>query len=156
MALFLDTPIAKYAQRLVALEGQQGKTFKIVLDTKFIKDLIIFLNTDTQMGKEHVDSLGQELFNSLVDRTTYSLFDKKGRGGKQYKLFDTGQFWESFKVQVNESEIVINSNPIKGSDNLFDIYGKDIVGLTEDSLNILINESLKQFIQYYEKTLLPK
>ena len=148
--------MADYARKVVALKGQQDRIFKLVLDNKFTRDLIVFLNTDTQMGKQHVDSLGQELFNRLVDRTTYSLFDRKGRGGKPYKLFDTGEFWESFKVQVNAGEIIIDANPIKGADNLFDIYGTNIVGLTDESLQILINEALKQFIQWYEKNILPK
>ena len=155
MALFLDTVMADYAKRVIQLKGQQDKMFQLALDNKVIKELIIFLNTDEQFGKEHVDSLGKDLFNSLADRTTYSLFDQKGRGGKQYTLRDTGEFWDSFKVIVEKGSITINADPIKDNDNLFEIYGTDIVGLTDENLQILINVALENFIRYYEKNILP-
>lgn len=156
MGLFSDTVMADYARRVIALKGQQDRMFQLALDTKVIKELIIFLNTDEQFGKAHVDSLGRNLFNSLTDRTTYSLFDEKGRGGKPYTLNDTGEFWDSFKVIVGQGKITITADPIKDSDNLFDIYGKDIVGLTDENLQILIDEALKHFIRWYEDNILPR
>ena len=153
---FVDTPLALYAKRLIALKGQEDRIFKLALDNKFIKDLIIFLNTDNQLGQEHTDSLGQKLFNTLTDRTTYSLFDPKGRGGQEYTLNDTGAFWDSWIVIVQQGNIVIDANPNKDDDNLFDIYGTDIVGLTKENLDILIREALEQFITYYRRNLLPK
>lgn len=156
MALFLNTVMSDYARRVVALKGQQDRIFQLALDTKVIRELIIFLNTDDQFGKDHVDSLGKSLFNSLTDKTTYSLFDQKGRGGQPYTLRDTGEFWDSFKVIVGQGVITITADPIKGSDNLFDIFGTNIVGLTEENLQILINEALKHFIRWYEDNVLPK
>lgn len=156
MSLFLKTPMADYARRVVALKGQQDRMFKLALDTKVIRELIIFLNTDDQFGKDHVDSLGKGLFNSLTDRTTYSLFDQKGRGGKPYTLRDTGEFWDSFKIIVGQGKITITADPIKDTDNLFDIFGKDIVGLTEENLQVLIDEALRHFIKWYEDNILPK
>ena len=153
---FVDTPLGLYAKRLIALKGQEDRIFKLALDNKVIKDLIIFLNTDDQMGKDHTDALGQKLFNSLTDRTTYSLFDPKGRGGQEYTLNDTGEFWDSFTVTVQQGRIDIDANPNKDDDNLFNIYGTDIVGLTKENLDILIREALEQFIKYYKRTLLPK
>ncbi len=156
MALFLSTAMADYANRVIKLKGQQEKLFKLVLDNKTIKDLIIFLNTDDQFGQDHVDSLGQALFNNLTDRTTYSLFDEKGRGGKPYTLRDTGEFWDSFKVIVSNGLITIDADPFKDDDNLFDIYGQDIVGLTDENLQVLIDEALEHYITWYERNLLPQ
>ena len=155
MAKFVDTTLGDYATRLISQKGQDDKTFQLVLDNRLIKELIIFLNTDEQFGVEHVDSLGQKLFNNLTDRSTYSLFDPKGRGGQPYTLNDTGEFWESFRVAVRAGDIVIDADPFKDDDNLFDIYGQDIVGLTDANLQVLINESLEKYIQWYERNILP-
>ena len=154
--MFLNTELAEYAKRLVNLKGQEDRTFKLVLDNQTIKKLIIFLNTDDQLGKEHVDGLGNELFNVFTNRTFYSLNDPKGRGGKPYTLNDTGAFWDSFTVAVQQGRIIIDANPNKGQDNLFDSYGQDIVGLTDENLQILIDEALEHYINWYIRNILPQ
>lgn len=154
--MFLDTKLAEYAKRLVNLKGQEDKTFKLVLDNETIKQLIVFLNTDDQLGKEHVDSLGNSLFNVFTNRTYYSQNDPKGRGGQPYTLNDTGAFWDSFTVAVQQGRITIDANPFKDGDNLFDAYGNEIVGLNDENLQTLINEALEQFINWYIKNILPR
>jgi hypothetical protein len=77
--MFNETALYEYANRLIALRGRENQIFKLVLDNKTIKDLIVFLNTDQQMGVEHVDSFGQQLFNQITRRTVYSPKDKYGR-----------------------------------------------------------------------------
>ena len=154
MGLFEKTPIFKVTQKILTLEGRENQIFRLVLDNKTIKDLIVFLNTDQQLGTEHVDSLGQALFNSLTDRTTYSLFDKKGRGGQPYTLEDTGAFYRSFKTTIGNGFIIIESDPFKGDDNLFETYGKEIEGLTESSLEALIKIAHEFFVKWYRKQIL--
>ena len=154
--LFLDTELAEYAKRLVALKGQEDKVFKLALDNQTIKKLIVFLNTEKQMGEDSVDGLGNELFNVFTNRSYYSRNDPKGRGGEPYRLNDTGAFWKTFKVAVEQGRIVIDANPMKDSDNLFDAYGQDIVGLDDESLQTLINEALEHFINWYIRNILPK
>ena len=153
--MFLNTELAENAQRLVNLKGQEDRTFKLVLDNEVIKKLIIFLNTDDQLGQDHVDSLGQELFNVFTNRSYYSQNDPKGRAGQPYTLNDTGAFWDSFTVAVQQGRIIIDANPFKDGDNLFYAYGQDVLGLTDENLQILINEALEQFINWYNRNLLP-
>jgi len=154
--MFLNTELAEYAKRLVNLKGQEDRTFKLVLDNEIIKKLIIFLNTDKQLEKQHFDSLGNELFNIFTNRSFYSENDPKGRGGQPYTLKDTGAFFNSFTVAVQSGRIIIDANPFKDGDNLFDAYGQDIVGLTDENLQILIDEALEQFINWYIRNILPK
>jgi len=154
--MFLNTELAEYAKRLVALKGREDRTFKLVLDNEIIKKLIIFLNTKKQMGEQHEDSLGNELFNLFTDRTFYSLNDPKGRGGNPYTLNDTGAFWDSFTVAVQQGRITIDANANKGEDNLFDSFGQDIVGLNDNNLQELIDEALEQYINWYNRNLLPQ
>ena len=63
------------------------------------------------------------------------------------------QFWDSWKVQVKKALIIIDANPFKEDTNLFDEYGIDVLGLTDNNLQILINEATKLYIQYYRKNL---
>ena len=154
MTKFADTPLYQYAQRVIALKGKENEVFKLVLDNNTIKDLIIFLNTDKQLGAEHVVSNGEALYNSLYQRTVYSPNDKKGGAGKPYELKDKGDYWRSFEVQVGRGVIVIESDPFKGNDNLFDSFGKQIEGLTESNLNTLIAEAYEYFVNWYSKNLI--
>lgn len=155
MALFLDTVMADYARRVVALKGQQDRIFKLVLDNDEIKELIIDLNTEKQL-KEGKDSLGQDLFNKITQRSVYAQSDPLGRGGQPYEAFRTGKYWFGFRVDVGQGIITIISDPQKETGNLFEIYTPDLEGLTDENLQILIDRALEKFIQYYEKNILPQ
>lgn len=156
MTQFSDTEIYKYAERLIALKGKEDKIFQLALDNKAIKELIVFLNTEKQLKQEHVDSLGQTLFNTLTQRTTYAPSDPLGRGGKQYEVRRTGDYYKSFKVSVGQGFIVIVSNPFKKNNNIFEMYGEAVEGLTEANLQILITKAHEFFIRWYVKNLLPQ
>lgn len=152
--MFKDTVLYEYADRVTRLKGQENLVFQLVLDNRTIKDLIVFLNTEDQMGQDHVDSFGQQLFNRITRRTVYSPNDKKGRGGKPYDLFDTGQYWDSFTATVGQGVIIIKSDPRKGDDNLEEQYGA-LEGLTDENLQVLIKQAYEFFVEWYRKNLLP-
>ena len=154
--MFKDTAPYEYCKRLIALKGQEKRVFKLVLDNRTIRDLIVFLNTDQQLGKEHVDAFGQRLFNRITRRTVYADNadnKRKGRAGKFYELLDTGEYWDSFRATIGEGEIIIVSNPLKGDDNLEQMYGA-IEGLTDENLQVLINQAYEFFIKWYRNYLL--
>lgn len=154
--MFKDTAPYEYCKRLIALKGQEKKVFKLVLDNRTIRDLIVFLNTDQQLGKEHVDAFGQRLFNRITRRTVYADNadnKRRGRAGKFYELLDTGEYWDSFRATIGEGEIIIVSNPLKGDDNLEQMYGA-IEGLTDENLQVLINQAYEFFIKWYRNYLL--
>lgn len=156
MDLFVNTELAAYAKRLVALRGQENTVFKKALDNSLIKDLITDLNTEIQLGEQSTDSLGNKLFNKLTQSSVYSDSDPLGRGGEPYQVKRTGEYWESFKALIGQGFIIINSDPFKEDDNLFEVYGENLEGLTDASLQTLINVSLERFIRWYEKNILPK
>ena len=156
MDLFVNTELAEYCKRLIALKGQENTVFKKALDNKLIKDLITDLNTEIQLGEKSVDSLGDKLFNKMTQSSVYSDSDPLGRGGEPYQVKRTGEYWESFKALVGQGFIIINSDPFKEDDNLFEIYGNNLEGLTDASLQTLINVSEERFIRWYERNILPK
>jgi len=121
--------------------------------------LIIFLNTDDQLGKERIDSLGERL--GFYSFATEHLSGGRKKQGEPINLNDTGAFWESWKVFINGSQIEIDADPIKENPNkkdtnLFEQYGIDVLGLTEKNLQVLIDEAFKQYIEWYQRNILPK
>ncbi len=156
MDLFVNTELAEYCKRLIALKGQEDVVFKKALDNKLIKDLITDLNSKIQLGEQSVDSLGNKLFNQMTQSGVYAESDPQGRGGQPYQVKRTGEYWESFKALVGQGFIIINSDPFKEDDNLFEIYGTNLEGLTDESLQTLINVSEERFIRWYQRNVLPK
>lgn len=152
--LFEDTELAIYAKRLVSLKETEDKIFKFVLDNRFIEQLITRLNTDEQLGKDRVDSLGARL--GVYSPVTEVLSNGRKKAGEFINLNDTGVFWDSWIVKVTEALITIDADPFKDDTNLFDEYGIDVLGLTDENLQILINEATKLYIEYYNRNILPK
>ena len=149
--MFSDTKINEYAKNVIGNKNQEGKIFKLVLDNRFIKELITHLNTDEQLGKDGTDSLGAQL--GIYSPATEVISKGRKKAGSHITLNDTGAFWDSWRVQVNEAFIDIDANPLKDDTNLFDEYGIDILGLTPENLEILIDESKKLYIQWLRRNL---
>ena len=105
-----------------------------------VQNYIIDLNTEgkptSQLYELGVDSLG----NSLGEYSPFTIPFKveKGQRFDHITLKDTGDFYESFIVTPLKTGFKIDANPIKDDDNLFDLFGKDIVGLTEENQERLV------------------
>ena len=63
-------------------------------------------------------------------------------------LKDTGDFYLSFSVIPFKGGFEITANPIKDDTNLFEEWGKEILGLNQVNLQIIIN--------FYAKTISEK
>tara|TARA_R110002020_G_C16321697_1_gene774861 strand:- start:9578 stop:10063 length:486 start_codon:yes stop_codon:yes gene_type:complete len=134
--------------------------FKTMSTNPVLKDLVIKLNTEIQMREEHVDSNNQPLYSnrhesSVYSKTTEILSGGRKKMGTPYTLDDTGEFYKSFDIILDDSGFTINADPIKlgdsfGETNLFEEYGIDILGLNEDNMNKFINvllANIKKTIQ---------
>lgn len=149
--LFDQTKLFEYATKLQTLRGQENWIFKRVLDRPDLKRKIIELNTQRQLGDEGIDALGNILgFYSIV---TEFMSNGAKKAGDPYTLNDTGAFWASFDVQVLQGHISINANGQKDTDNLFDKFGIDILGLTDENLQLLIEDAKGYYIEYYRSIL---
>ena len=109
------------------------------------------LNTEEQLGRDKTDSLGAHL--GTYSFATEQISKGKKKQGEFIDLKDTGEFWASWKVKVLQKFISIDANPIKEGNNLFDDYGEEILGLTDENLQILIDETKGLFIDYYRQNL---
>jgi hypothetical protein len=151
---FESTVLAEYARRLVAEKGKEPRIFKSVLDTRRVKDLIIFLNTENQIMAEGIDTDGRII--GVYSFATEMITDGKKKAGEPFDLHDTGKFLESFRVNVSTGNITITSDPIKqdpleGTINLFDKFSNHkIEGLTDANLQALIDFVRPLFINEYK------
>lgn len=113
--------------------------FSLWKDNK-VQNFIIELNTEgkptSQLYELGVDSKG----DSLGEYSPYTIQFKvdKGQRFDHVTLKDTGDFYETFNVKPNKKGFEIVANPNKDDDNLFEVYGKEIVGLTDDNQKILL------------------
>ena len=125
-----------------------AEAFKFLQRNDSLKERIIYLNTDEQLYNQGVDSL-----NRLIGKyapSTKQIKAARGQRNDHITLRDTGEFYESFRVVPSGDALLIKANPIKDDDNLFELYGKDIVGLTQgskESLRIQVRELLKAYIR---------
>jgi hypothetical protein len=114
----------------------------------FIEDL----NTEKQLHDKGVDSLG-------VTLGQYSAYTKqiklnKGQSIKHITLKDTGEFYESFDVKPNQKGFTIFADAQKEDTNLIEAYGKDILGLTDESIKLLIEFIKPYYIEASKKAIL--
>ena len=102
-----------------------------------VKQEIIRLNTKDQLFDKGIDSLNRSL--GVYSKRSIEEFGKrKGR----LQLFDTGEFYNSFRILVDAGGLVILADTIKvGDDGVDDLavkYGIDILGLEDSNQELLI------------------
>ena len=116
-------------------------------------DYIIELNTKNQLYDKGVNSQGESI-GSYSSRTK-QIKTEKGQITDHVTLLDTGAFYESFKVFLSGSDLVVSANTIKDTDDLIEKYGKEILGLNEDSL-VLLRLKAKLILIPYVKGIILK
>jgi hypothetical protein len=113
---------------------------------------IIRLNTIEQLYNEGIDALGQSLGN--YSKTSVEVFGK--RAG-HITLKDTSEFYNSFVVLVKKDSYTIRANTFKqgnkGTINLTDRFGEEIIGLTEENQDLINEMILINIIKYVKKQL---
>ena len=124
------------------LDANKALEFGIDSD---MEELIIDLNQE-QLYKEGEDSEGQSL--GKYSPYTIKIKQSKGQPTSHITLYDTGEFYESFKVTYKGGELILDANGQKDDTNLFTEYGDDILGLNDKNMSIFINELIKKVVFY--------
>lgn len=156
--LFTGTPLYEYAQRLVKLKGKDRRVFDEVMSNKRITDLIIYLNTEDQLREDGVDSDGNII--GTYSFATEFMTDGRKKAGEPFDLYETGAFYNSFRVRVSRGKITITADPIKTNEhgkteNIYEKFGNfRIEGLTEENKEVLRKFCLEYFQNYYRNILL--
>ena len=115
--------------------------------TSFRK-LIIDLNTEEQLYSQGIDSKGVQLGEYSI--YTKGLKQNKGQRTDHITLKDTGEFYKSFSIRLEGSSFRIIADGQKEDTNLFKEYGIDILGLTQDSMSVVVTAAVP-IIQKYIK-----
>ena len=144
MGLFANTVLFKRLTRISKLN--ELAVFNIVFNDPRVKDLIIEMNTQDQLYEKGIDALSMDLKSIGGDYSDVTK-DVKSYFNEPYEhitLKDTGDFYKSFRVKAINGSIIISADTIKDEDDLTDRWGSNILGLTKES-----REKLVQFAKVY-------
>jgi len=122
-------------------------------NTEFM-DYIIELNTKNQLYDKGVNSLNVSIGD--YSPKTKGIKQEQGQPFDRVTLNDTGAFYESFITYFNGKDIVISANVIKDTSDLISDWGKEILGLNEDSLTLLRLKAKLILIPYIKNILLTR
>jgi hypothetical protein len=138
MAQFF-TPLRNVLKHIISLDVDEI-AFQIAQQQP-LQDLVIELNTESQLFDKGEDSTGRTLesIGGSYSPFTVKVKQAKGQPTNRVTLFDTGDFYASFVVKPYRGGFEIDANPQKDDTNLFDEWGEEIVGLNEENLQIIIN-----------------
>jgi len=146
MSVFLDK-----SRKIKAINI--NKILRKVLSDKVIQETILDFNRKDQLFLKGEDAEGVKLGDKSggYSPTTIQLsIEEKGSAVFNYKgasstktvggspiLFNDGDFYDTFKINIGSNYFTITANPIKDNNNLFDDFGANIVGLQQESKNKL-------------------
>lgn len=151
--------MASFGRLSDLVENGKGLKFNEALFFVFskndIKEFVIELNTDGQLWLG-VDGKGRQLSSiggNYADRTV-ELKKIDGLPFDKVTLFQTGEFYDSFKVKTLKKGIVIEADTIKDGDDLQDSWGNEIIGLNDESITSLTEEIAPIVVNYILRELL--
>ena len=106
---------------------------------------IIRLNTEDQLFDDGIDSLDRKI--GEYSPLSVSIKTSKGQRTDHITLKDTGEFYQSFRVKVDKWGMFIAADDVKDDTVLTERYGIDILGLTEENTQVLINMIRQKYIK---------
>ena len=106
-----------------------------------------------QLNKESSDVFGNPIgFYSVA---TDILTDGEKEFGTPFTLFDTGVFLPTIFARVAGPVVLFGANDPKTNEVLENLLSKDIFGLSDEGLRLVVNEEIVPFLQgYFSKQLL--
>jgi len=134
----------------IALEIAQTTTFK---------RLVITLNTEglptSQLFELGEDATGRTLESIGGEYSPFTIEEKKKKGQPtdRVTLKDTGEFYESFIVIPFKGGFRIEADTIKDGQDLQNSWGKEIVGLSPENIQIVKDFYINAIIQKVKKNI---
>lgn len=134
---------------------------EVVKDTN-VQRYILDLNRVDQLFLEGSDvegvALGKySLYTELINERnsfTYGGVTKRKTRGEHYFLFDSGDFFKTFKVKIKSDGFAIFANEIlPDGTNIFLKFG-DVIGLTDENKTVLARYILPNIREVVRRNLL--
>lgn len=119
-------------------------------------DFIIELNTKKQLFEKGVNADNVKLSDIGGDYSPYTLELHPEKVADIITLYDTGDFYNSFRVFYLNGTLTISADTIKDTTDLIREWGDKILGLNEDSLKLLRDKAKEIIIPYVKKRLLTR
>lgn len=99
---------------------------------------IVDLNAEEQLYEQGINRLGVEIADyAPYSPVTISIKEAKGQPTNRVTLRDEGDFESSFFLEVGDKQFEIKASDFKTED-LIRKYGRQILGLTDENIAILI------------------
>lgn len=136
--------------------------FRIVFQNSEIQDLVLDLNRVEQLFKKGIDSVNDEIgfYSEVTEQLSKGQSfgfggdsgAKQKKAGEPIFLLDEGEFYKSFKIKIFNDGFTINADTLKddGTD-LAQSYGKEILGLTNESKTEIITKILPFVVEETRK-----
>lgn len=99
---------------------------------------IVDLNAEEQLYEQGINRLGVEIADyAPYSPVTIAIKEAKGQPTNRVTLRDEGDFASSFFLEVGDKQFEIKASDFKTED-LIRKYGRQILGLTDENIAILI------------------
>lgn len=127
---------------------------EVFRDEQFKTEILDWIRWD-QLYNEGVDEFGEII--GTYSRYT-EIVNPEKQEGTPYTLYDTGEFYNSLMIEVLNDSILINGDGLKVDEfgqttDLFQEYGYEIIGLTDESKEKLAQELIERFNTEYKRLL---
>lgn len=117
--------------------------FEVIETNKDVQKQILDLNRWAQLFRKGINSDGVSLADVRPKGgyTSYTIQLKRQKLQRtdHVTLRDSGEFYDSFRINASNDFFEIDADPNKDTTNLFDEWGVDVLGLTDESKEILSN-----------------
>ena len=139
----MDTEIGASLRRARMLS--EAVAWYEVMDPDTIRQILNWIRYD-QLFDKGIDATGEVI--GYYSQWTEILSGGLKKFGDEYTLYDTGAFYSGMFVVVLKDAFVVDSDGAdKGEDNLFEKYGEDIVGLTDENMEKLKEVLRPKYVQ---------
>lgn len=99
---------------------------------------IIDMNAEIQLYEQGVNNLGVNIMDyAPYAPLTIAIKKQKGQPTNRVTLRDTGDFYSSFYLEINDAQFEVKAADDK-TDSLMRKYGRQILGLTDANIASLI------------------
>lgn len=148
------TELEIFLHQILMLEGKEDTILQKITDMPSSKRFIIFVLQE-QLYQTGEDGLGNKL--GSYSPVTVKIKLAKGQPTDRITLKDTGDFYKSYIIKTLQGGFIVNANPIKkdkkGTTNLFTKYTDNILVPNPESLDILVDFYIEEFVKYIENYL---
>ena len=132
-------------KRITDLRNRVADFYEALTSGRIIQNIIwdneayiVDLNAEEQLFEQGINRLGVEISDyAPYSPVTIPIKEAKGQPTNRVTLRDEGDFESSFYLEVGDKQIEIKAYNFKTED-LIKKYGRQILGLTDENISILI------------------